>query len=91
VAEVLCGGTRGSGGPFYRWPGGNEGGMASADELAMMAVMVQTRRDGSGRREVRGRLRYSGREVAEAGARVNGEETGRRWSAANAPVKAWAG
>jgi hypothetical protein len=40
---------------------------------------------------VRGRLRYSGGEVAEAGARVNGEETGQRWSAANTPVKAWAG
>jgi hypothetical protein len=40
---------------------------------------------------VREQLGYSGGEVAEADARVNGEETGRRWSAANAPVKAWAG
>jgi hypothetical protein len=30
-----------------------------------------------GKRGVRGRLRYSGEEVAEAGARVNGEATGR--------------
>jgi hypothetical protein len=42
VAEVWCGGTRGSGGPFYRRPGGKEGGTTSADELAMMAVMEQT-------------------------------------------------
>jgi hypothetical protein len=40
---------------------------------------------------VRGRLAYGGEEVAEAGVRVNGEETGQRWSAANAPVKAWTG
>jgi hypothetical protein len=40
---------------------------------------------------MRGRLGYSGEEVAEAGVHVNGEETGRRWSAANAPVKALAG
>jgi hypothetical protein len=40
---------------------------------------------------VRGRLGYSGGEVAEAGACVNGEETGWWWSAVNAPVKAWAG
>jgi hypothetical protein len=42
VPVVWCGGTRGSGDPFYRRPGGKEGGTASADELAMMAVMEQT-------------------------------------------------
>jgi hypothetical protein len=43
VAEAWCGGTRGSGRPFYRWSGrGKEGGTAGADELAMMAVMEQT-------------------------------------------------
>jgi hypothetical protein len=40
---------------------------------------------------VRGRLGYSGGEVPEAGARVNGEATGRAVVGANASVKAWAG
>jgi hypothetical protein len=66
--------------PFIGGRGEKEGGgMASADELTMMAVSKR-RWDGSGRRGVRGRLGYSGREVAKAGACVNGEETRRRWS-----------
>jgi hypothetical protein len=42
VAEAWCGGTRGSGQSFYRWPGrGKGGGVASTDELAMTVVMAQ--------------------------------------------------
>jgi hypothetical protein len=78
VAEAWCGGRRCSVGPFYRRPGGGReegrqrrrashagGDGANGDGMA---------RVGEG---VRGRLGYSGGEVAEAGARVNGEETGR--------------
>jgi hypothetical protein len=82
---------RSSGGPFI---GAREGegreGTTSADELAMMAGMEQTATGWLGQARGEGWLGYSGGEVAEAGARVNGEETGRRWSAANTPVKAWA-
>jgi hypothetical protein len=42
-------GRRSSGGPFYKRPGrGKGGGVASADELAMMVVMAQTS-DGTAR------------------------------------------
>jgi hypothetical protein len=43
VAEAWCGGTRGSGQSFYRWPGRGKGGeVASTGELAMTVVMAQS-------------------------------------------------
>jgi hypothetical protein len=47
--------------------------------------------DGSGRRGVRGRLRYSGGVVAKAGASLNGEATGREALVGERAGEAWAG
>jgi hypothetical protein len=47
--------------------------------------------DGSGRRGVRGRLGYSGRVIAEAGASLNGEATGRETVGGERAGEAWAG
>jgi hypothetical protein len=47
--------------------------------------------DGSGRRGVRGRLGYSGGVVAEAGASLNGEATGREALRGEHAGEAWAG
>jgi hypothetical protein len=63
----------------------------STGELAMMAGMaltpIEMARAGGGE----GTARHSGRGVAGAGARLNGEATGREGgSAADAPVMAWA-
>jgi hypothetical protein len=46
--------------------------------------------DGSGRRGVRGRLGHSGRVVAEAGASLNGEATGREALGGECAGEAWA-
>jgi hypothetical protein len=46
--------------------------------------------DGSGRRGVRGRLRHSGRVVAEAGASLNGEAMGREALGGERAGEAWA-
>jgi hypothetical protein len=45
--------------------------------------------DGSGRRGVRGRLGYSGGVVAEAGASLNGEATGREALGSERAGEAW--
>jgi hypothetical protein len=42
VAKAWCGGTRGSGRSFYRWPGrGMGGGAVSTGELSVTVVMAQ--------------------------------------------------
>jgi hypothetical protein len=75
--------------------GGKGGGVASADELAMTVVMAQTG-DGTARAGggVKGRLGHSerGRMVpTELVSALMARRRGGRWSAANAPVKSWAG
>jgi hypothetical protein len=43
VAKAWCGGTRGSGRSFYRWPGRGKGGeVASTDELATAVMMAHS-------------------------------------------------
>jgi hypothetical protein len=90
VAEAWCGGTRGSGRSFYRWPGrGKGGGAASTDELAMTVVMAQngdgTTRAGEGTARAQCAGRMAPTELVSA---LMARGWGRRWSAVNAPV-AW--
>jgi hypothetical protein len=77
---------RGSGGSFYR--------TASADELRRARHDGENGAngdwDGSGRRGVRGRLGHSGGVVAEAGASLNGEATGREALGGERAGEAWA-
>jgi hypothetical protein len=81
VVEAWCGGTRGSGRSFYRWPGrGKGGGAASTSELALTVVMAQNG-DGTaraGRGEGMARAQCAGAHGANwAGECVNGEGMGR--------------
>jgi hypothetical protein len=93
VAEAWCGGTRGSGQSFYRWPGRGKGGeVASTGELAMTVVMAQsgdgTAQAGGG---VKGQLGHSVRGCMmpiELVSALMARRWGGQWPAANAPV-AW--
>jgi hypothetical protein len=81
VAEAWCGGTRGSGRSFYRWPGrGKGGGEASTGELTMTVVMAQngngTARAGGGEGMAQAQC-VGVHDANRAGERVNGEEMGR--------------
>jgi hypothetical protein len=63
VAEAWCGGTRGSGRSFYRWSGRGGGRRSGEHRQAHHdgGDGANWRRDGSGRRGVKGWLGHSAR------------------------------
>jgi hypothetical protein len=64
VAEAWCGGTRGSGWSFYRWPGRGGGGRRNSEHRRAHhdgGDDANLRRDGSGRRGVKGQLGHNAR------------------------------